>query len=76
MLLFWDCLSQLLGPAVMQLERNKRAEARWHSKNLYLEAKVVREANITIRDLFLSRGHLIPPQLMAHAANIVEHYDR
>ena len=71
-----NCLSQLLGPTVMQLERTKRAFARWNGKNLYLEAKIVREGNVTIRDLLLSKGHLIPPELMEHAAKLVEHYDR
>ena len=60
----------------MQLERTRRAFARWHGKNLFLEAKIVREGNVTIRDLFLSKGHLIPPELMEHAARLVEHYDR
>ena len=71
-----SCLSQLLGPAVMQLKRTKRAFNRWNSKNLYLEAKIVREGNETIRDLILSKGHLIPPELMEHAEKLVEHYDR
>ena len=43
----------------MQLERTKRAFARWNGKNLYLEAKIVREGNVTIRDLILTKGHLI-----------------
>jgi hypothetical protein len=30
-----SCLSQLLGPAVMQLERTRRAFARWNGKNLF-----------------------------------------
>jgi hypothetical protein len=49
------CLSQLLGPAVMQLERTKRALSRWNEKNLYLEAKIVREGNVAVRDLLLSK---------------------
>jgi len=75
---FWkeNCLSQLLGPAVMQLERTKRAFARWNGKNLCLEAKIVREGNVTIRDLILTKGHLIPPELMEHTARLIEHYDR
>ncbi|MFO1080360.1 MAG: hypothetical protein U1E23_07035 [Reyranellaceae bacterium] len=70
------CLSQLLGPAVMQLDRTRRAFHRWSGKNLYLEAKIVREGNITIRDLFLAKGHLIPPDLMDAAGRLIEHYDR
>ena len=60
----------------MQLKRTKRAFNRWNSKNLYLEAKIVREGNETIRDLILSKGHLIPPELMEHAEKLVEHFDR
>jgi hypothetical protein len=70
------CLSQLLGPAVMQLERTKRAFDRWDAKNLYLEAKIVRDGNVAVRDLLLSNGHLIPPELMEDASLLVEHYDR
>ena len=43
----WD----LAGPN----ERTKRAFNRWNSKNLYLEAKIVREGNETIRDRVLER---------------------
>lgn len=70
------CLTQLLGPAVMQLERTKRAFDRWDGKNLYLEARIVRDGNIAVRDLLLSNGHLIPPGLMEDSARLVEHYDR
>ena len=70
------CLSELLGPAVMQLERTRRAFSRWKGKNFYLEAKIVREGNLTVRDLLLSKGHLIPSNLMEPSARLVEHYDR
>ncbi|KEF43286.1 MAG: hypothetical protein ER33_00650 [Cyanobium sp. CACIAM 14] len=32
-----NCLSTLLGAAIMQLDRTKRAFNRWSGKNLYLE---------------------------------------
>jgi hypothetical protein len=70
-----QALFELLGPMRMQFERTKRAFARWNQKNLYLEAKVVREGNQTIRDLLLSKGHLIPPHLMDDACRLIEHYD-
>ena len=70
------CLSQLLGPTVMQLARTKHAFERWNSKNLYLEARIVREGNLVIRDLLLNNGHLIPPHLMGDATKLIEHYDR
>ena len=70
-----QALFELLGPLQMQFERTKRAFDRWSDKNLYLEAKVVREGNQTIRDLLLTKGHLIPPHLMGDAFQLVEHYD-
>lgn len=69
-------LSQLLGPTYMQLDRSKRAFTRYQGKNIFLEAKVLGDANRTIRDLLLTRAHLIPPALLPDAALLVEHYDR
>ena len=69
-------VSELLGPLYMQFDRTKRAFGRWRSKNLYLETKVIREGNLTIRDLLLTRGYLIPPELLNDAGKLVEHYDR
>ena len=60
----------------MQFERTRRAFDRWSGKNLYLEARIIREGNLAFRDLLLAKGHLIPPHLMADAALLVEHYDR
>ena len=68
-------ISELLGPVNMQLDRTDRAFKRWTAKNLYIEAKVIREGNITIRDLLLEKGHLIPPELLEDAGRLVEHYD-
>jgi hypothetical protein len=70
-----QALFELLGPLQMQFERTKRAFDRWDHRNLYLEGKVVREGNQTIRDLLLTKGHLIPPHLMGDASQLVEHYD-
>jgi len=38
--------------------------------------KVIGEGNRTIRDLLLSKGHLIPPDLLNEAGLLIEHYDR
>ena len=70
-----QALFELLGPMQMQFERTKHAFDRWDRKNLHLEAMVVRVGNMTIRDLLLSKGHLIPPHLMADAGKLIEHYD-
>lgn len=68
--------SELLGPMFMQLDRTERAFGRWRKKDLYLEAKVVREGNLTIRDLLLVRADLVPPALLDDAGRLVEHYDQ
>src|SRR3954453_12311963 len=54
---------QLLGPVYIQLDRTKRAFDRWDGKNLFLEAEVIKNGNLAIRDLLLSKPHLIPPEL-------------
>ena len=69
-------VSELLGPLYMQFDRTKRAFSRWRTKNLFLETKVIREGNLTIRDLLLTKGYLIPPELLDDAGKLVEHYDR
>lgn len=70
-----EAVSKLLGPVNMQLDRTKLAFDRWTSKNLYLEAKVIKEGNQAIRDLLLTKGHLIPPELLEDAGKLIEHYD-
>jgi hypothetical protein len=69
-------VSELLGPMTLQLDRTNRAFQRYRGKNDYLEAKVLREGNLTIRDLLLGKAHLIPPDLLDDAGRLVEHYDR
>lgn len=70
-----ESVSELLGPLNMQFDRTKRAFDRWGKKNLYLEAKVVKVGNETIRNLLLEKGHLIPPELLEDAGKLIEHYD-
>jgi hypothetical protein len=69
-------VSDLLGPLCIQLDRTNRAFGRWREKNLFLEIKVIREANLIVRDLLLGKPHLIPPELFGNAAKLIEHYDR
>jgi hypothetical protein len=71
-----QALTELLGPLYMQFDRTKRAFDRWKSKDNYLEAKVIREGNLAIRDLLLGKGHLVPQDLLNDAGRLVEHYDR
>lgn len=69
-------VAELLGPVNMQLDRTSRAFKRWSAKNLFLEAKVIREGNLAVRDLLLAKGHLIPTELLPDAGLLIEHYDR
>ena len=68
-------VSDLLGPVNMQLDRTDRAFRRWQTKNLFIEAKIIKVGNETIRDLLLQKGHLIPPELLEDAGKLIEHYD-
>ena len=68
-------LSELLGPINMNLRRTKLAFMRWDSQNLYIEMKIMQESNKTARDLLLTKGHLIPPELRQCASKLIEHYD-
>ncbi len=68
-------LAELLGPINMQLRRTKLAFMRWGDLNLYLEMTIIAKGNETARDLLLSKGHLIPPELMDCSSKLIEHYD-
>ncbi|MDH3440878.1 MAG: hypothetical protein OEM63_09010 [Gammaproteobacteria bacterium] len=70
-----ESVAELLGPINIQFDRTKRAFERWESKNLYLELKIIKIGNETIRDLLLTKGHLIPPELLDDAGKLIEHYD-
>lgn len=70
------CISEFLGPAFIQLDRTERAFARWRKKNVFLESKVIREGNVFLRDLILTKPHFVPPDLLDDVGTLVEHYDR
>jgi hypothetical protein len=69
-------VTELLGPLYMQFDRTRRAFERWSQANQYLEAKVIMDGNVKIRDLLLTKGDLIPPDLRGDAGRLVAHYDR
>ena len=69
-------VAQLLGPLHIQFDRTARAFHRWEGHNTFLEAKVIREGNLTIRDLLLTKADLIPEELREDAGKLIEHYDR
>lgn len=66
---------ELYGPLNFYFERTKMAFDRYHEKNLYLEAKVMKESNEKIRNLLLEKAYLIPPELGTEANELVRHYD-
>ena len=68
-------VTELLAPIDIQLDRTKRAFDRWDKKNLYLEGEVIRAGNLAVRDLLLSKPHLIPPDLRDAASELVLHFD-
>lgn len=37
---------------------------------------ILKEYNETIRNILLTKGHLIPNDLLEHAADLVAHYDK
>ncbi len=67
---------ELLAPMMVQLDRTKAAFDRWTEQNLYLEAKIIREGNIAVRDLLIGKAELVRPELQEDARRLVEHYDR
>ncbi len=69
-------LAELLQPILIQLDRTHAAFSRWTGKNLYLEAKIIREGNLAVRDLLISKAELIPADLVSHANKLIVHYDR
>jgi hypothetical protein len=69
-------LAELLGPIYIQLDRSSRAFRRWNNQSLYLESKIIRDANLTARDVLLTKAYLLPPELRGDASALIEHYDR
>jgi hypothetical protein len=69
-------VAELLGPVYIHLDRSARAFRRWRAKNVFIETAIMKEGNIAVRDLLLSKAHLLPPELLEHAGKLVEHYDR
>lgn len=68
-------VAELYGPLCFQFSRTQKAFGRYREKNLFLEAKVLKDGNEKIRNLLLEKSYLIPPDLIDDANNLVEHYD-
>jgi hypothetical protein len=69
-------LAEVLGPVYMQLDRTGRAVRRWRRGNLFIEERIMRDGNIAIRDMLLTKAHLLPPSLLEPASQLIAHYDR
>jgi hypothetical protein len=70
-----QCLSEVLGPVYMLFERTSLALSRQTPNNQYIEREIYVKTNAAIRDILLSKAHLIPPDLLDDAAKLIDHYD-
>lgn len=61
-------VAELLGPIDAQLRHTRRAFERGDRDTL-------KAGNEAVRDLLLTRNHLVPPELRPDADALVEHYD-
>lgn len=68
-------LTELFGPLSINLERSKRAYARWEGNLRQEELEILRSTNETVRTMILAKYHLIPQHLQHNAAELVAHYD-
>ena len=69
-------LGEVVGPAVMHLDRTARVAQRYRKKPVsYFAARIMRESNEEVRSILLKNGHLIPEDLREHAHRLVEHHD-
>ena len=68
-------VSELYGPLCFQFTRTQNAFKRYHEKNIFLEANILKEGNEKIKNLLLEKSYLISPDLMDDADALVQHYD-
>lgn len=67
-----------MGKIYFHMYRSNSAIKRYFKikdKNKFMEAEVIKDSNRTIRDIILSEGSLIHPDLIDEANKLVEHYD-
>jgi hypothetical protein len=70
-----SALSEVIAPAVMHFERTKALAERYRRTMFAGEAVLLRESNATIRNLLLSKAHLLPSELVAPSQCLLTHYD-
>lgn len=67
---------QLLRPLIAELNRSKDAFDRWNERNLPLEHVVIRDANISARDLLRTNARFVSSDRAEAARLLIQHYDR
>lgn len=69
-------LSEVIAPVVMHLDRTSRVAARYgQDPESYFDAQIMRDSNATVRNILLTKGDLIPDDLLEYSHKLVEHFD-
>jgi hypothetical protein len=67
-------LEELLAPIMLQLIRSKLTLKKYDANNEYRE-QILKECNETILGLLITKGFLLPTELIPHAEEFINHYD-
>lgn len=70
-------LTEVVGPATMHFARTIAIADRYgaSSAQLFGDADLLRDSNVTMRSLLISKGHLIPSALLKPTQCLIVHYD-
>lgn len=73
----WETLSlsDVVAPAMMQLEKTEAIAGRYRTKTFYGDAISLRNSNIAMSNILLSKAHLLPSNLVALSQCLIIHYD-
>lgn len=70
---------ELLGQVYIHLNRLKLAFQNKYSKikeyDQFYEDEIILKSNQHIRDLLITNGHSLPPELLDEATKLIEHFD-
>ncbi len=71
--------TELLGQVYIHLSRTRIAFDNTYSKlkkyDAIFEDEVIYHSNKIIRDILITNGHHLPPELLDEASKLIEHYD-
>ena len=70
-----DYLTQFIAPATMYISRTKDIADRYRRNPTYAEAEILYESNKAMRELLLSKAHLIRSGLVPSFQCLLTHYD-